>query len=271
VKVRPLQASFRTTAVVVGISWLLACACCVQADDSGPSAIEPREPPTPPAATSSGTDLVDSMPQEPGPDGVRGLAPGTVARLVAAQTPKPVEVEEPGEEAGPEKAVKAGEDVEPTVSAAIPRGSPGEEDRTTPANNSPSPETTTPVPAPKAPVPPAPSAHTPAATSLPPMRVATATVATAIVDRQPQGASDHFPEGTKVHCFTAIVNEGGGHRKIRHRWMHDGQVKAQVKLNVKASQWRTWSVIPVYGHGKWQVDIVDEAGVVLKSVPFRVE
>ena len=254
----------------LGAALLLGILGCGDANHSGAQPIEPLEPPTPPQAMGTGTELVGSMPQEPAPEGVVGLAPGTVARLVAEQTPKP----EPSPESLPEEAGHGSE--RPASPSPTPES--GSEQPTPPATPARAAAKPGPSAQPATNDSPAPATTTPSevtsigpATKLPPMRVATATVATAIVDRQPQGAADHFAEGTKVHCFTAIINEGGGHRKIRHRWMHDGELKAQVKLNVKATRWRTWSAIPVYGHGKWQIDVVDEAGTVLKSVAFRVE
>ncbi|HCP45900.1 MAG TPA: hypothetical protein DIU15_07655 [Deltaproteobacteria bacterium] len=255
-----------------GAAWLLTVSACYEESGSAPGPIEPFEPPTPPATIGTDTDLVDSMPQEPAPEGVVGLAPGTVARLVSAQTPKPPPAKH---ELKPDTPVSK-EEAMPTSPPGSPAvGTTSAASTTSPASNRAEPASTTPPPKPPpSPVPP-PSTAEPSqpkpSTALPPMRVATATVATAVVDRKPQGTSDRFTEGTKVHCFTAIVNDGGGHRKIRHRWIHDGQVKAQVKLNVKATRWRTWSAIPVFGSGAWRVDVIDEAGTVLKSVQFQVD
>ena len=103
------------------------------------------------------------------------------------------------------------------------------------------------------------------------MSILKGVVGTAIVDRQPTGVGERFAEGTKVHCFTAVANPAGTKRRIRHVWFQGTERKAAVGLNIKAARWRTWSVIPVYGRGKWRVDIVDESGQVLKSIPFVVE
>ncbi len=108
------------------------------------------------------------------------------------------------------------------------------------------------------------------AADLAPMAVNEGVIASAIVDRQPQGAGP-FADGSEVFCFTRIDNPGGGRRIIRHDWFHEGTRKSSVKLEVKAASWRTWSNRPVYGVGAWRVDIVDEAGRVMKSLDFTVK
>lgn len=113
-------------------------------------------------------------------------------------------------------------------------------------------------------------ATAPDATDLPPMSVAEAVMGREIVDRQARGLGP-FPDGSEVHCFTRIDNPGGGRRTIRHQWFYEGERRSSVELDIKAASWRTWSSRPVFGKGAWRVDVVDEAGVVLKSLPFTVQ
>jgi hypothetical protein len=112
-----------------------------------------------------------------------------------------------------------------------------------------------------------------AATTPPPpgsLEIVEAVIAREVVDRQPRGDGP-FAEGTEVHCYTRIANPAGTRRQIKHVWYHEGARKSSIPLNVKAETWRTWSNVPVHGKGAWRVDVVDEAGTVLKSLPFRVE
>lgn len=100
--------------------------------------------------------------------------------------------------------------------------------------------------------------------------VTEAVAAARIIDRKPEGRSP-FPDGSEVNIFTRIDNPGGHVRTIRHQWHYGGSRRSNVALKVKGTTWRTWSTRAVYGTGAWRVDIVDEAGTVLKSVSFTVE
>lgn len=111
---------------------------------------------------------------------------------------------------------------------------------------------------------------TPDPATLGPMEVLSAVLAEKIVDRRPVGESATFREGSEVTCFNHLGNPGGIRRTVRHVWLHEGKRKSSIKLSVKGKKWRTWSSLPVYGPGSWRVDIVDEAGHVLKSLPFTV-
>ncbi len=116
----------------------------------------------------------------------------------------------------------------------------------------------------------APEPVTPAPAPASPLEIVEASIAREVVDRQPRGDGP-YAEGTEVHCFTRVKNPGGQHRTIRHVWYHEGARKSSIELRVKAETWRTWSNVPVHGAGAWRVDVVDEAGTVLKSLPFTVE
>ena len=103
-----------------------------------------------------------------------------------------------------------------------------------------------------------------------PLEIVEGVIAREVVDRQPRG-SGPYAEGTEVHCYTRIRNPAGTRRQIKHVWYHEGTRKSSIPLTVKAETWRTWSNVPVHGKGAWRVDVVDEAGTVLKSLPFEVE
>lgn len=113
-----------------------------------------------------------------------------------------------------------------------------------------------------------PPAATPAPTGT--LEIVEGVIAREVVDRQPRGDGP-YAEGTEVHCFTRISNPGGQRRQIKHLWYHGDVRKSAIPLSVKAETWRTWSNVPVHGTGAWRVDVVDEAGTVLKSLPFTVQ
>ncbi len=104
-----------------------------------------------------------------------------------------------------------------------------------------------------------------------PLRILRAAVAAEIADREPKGVAERFPEGQEVYCHTVLGNPKGFRRTIRHNWYAGNERKASVELHIKAERWRTWSHIPVYGRGPWRVEVVDEDGEVLTSLPFVVE
>jgi len=132
----------------------------------------------------------------------------------------------------------------------------------------PAPPEPTPAPAPSPSV--EPEAPAPVAANLAPMTVIEAVAVSSIVDRRPSGEGP-FRDGSEINIFTRVDNPGGQLRTIRHQWYFDGSRRSNVSLKIKGTTWRTWSTRPVYGVGPWRVDIVDEAGTVLKSVTFTVQ
>ncbi len=90
-----------------------------------------------------------------------------------------------------------------------------------------------------------------------------------VTDRKPDGVGDTFRDGTEVFCFMKVSNPGPA-RTLRHQWFYEGNRKSSIKQNVRGPTWRTWSSRPVFGVGSWRVDVVDEEGTVLKSLPFTV-
>jgi len=91
-----------------------------------------------------------------------------------------------------------------------------------------------------------------------------------VVDRKPKGEATRFKDGSEVSCWMAVTNPGPV-RRLRHQWSHNGARKSSIPVTVKGPTWRTWTSRPVYGVGKWTVDIVDEEGGVLHSVAFEVQ
>lgn len=92
-----------------------------------------------------------------------------------------------------------------------------------------------------------------------------------IEEREPKGVAETFPvDVARVYCFTAILNAGPGETHVVHKWYRGDELMAEVKLRAQGEYWRTWSVktIEPDSTGRWRVDVVSAAGVVLKSASF---
>jgi uncharacterized protein (DUF58 family) len=75
-----------------------------------------------------------------------------------------------------------------------------------------------------------------------------------------------------LYCFTRTQQDDAAETSIKHVWLREGQVVKETELAVKGKRWRVHSTLPVNvsSVGNWRVEIRDGAGVVLKSVEFRV-
>lgn len=105
------------------------------------------------------------------------------------------------------------------------------------------------------------------------LTVPEAVITTMVNDRAPVDNVEVYPAQTgKLYFFTRIVGaaEDTG---VEHVWMYEGKEMARVPLSVRSASWRTFSskkIVPEW-KGSWQVQVVDSAGAILASVPFRVE
>jgi hypothetical protein len=97
-----------------------------------------------------------------------------------------------------------------------------------------------------------------------------AQVASAVVDRMPEGAATSFPATVGELFIWSRVTDAGG-TSIQHVWMHDGN-EYPVSLAIGGSPWRTWSskVIPPEWTGEWIVEIRAANGTVLETLTFTV-
>lgn len=90
--------------------------------------------------------------------------------------------------------------------------------------------------------------------------------------RTPIGSATLFPAKLdRLYCFTRLT---GSHdpTTITHVWFHEGRTRAHVSLNVKSPDWRTWSskaLLPAWT-GSWEVRVLDEHGIILKTTAFEV-
>lgn len=103
--------------------------------------------------------------------------------------------------------------------------------------------------------------------------IADANVCQDVQDRSPVGISDVFvKEAPKVFCFCRVVGAEPG-TQIIHNWYYNGSLKASVKLNVRSSNYRTWSskrMSPDWD-GEWMVEILSHEGQPLESIIFFVK
>jgi hypothetical protein len=117
----------------------------------------------------------------------------------------------------------------------------------------------------------------PATPPLPPVdsaSVARAVIAGAIVDREPAAPVDTLaaPDDS-VYFFTELVGMQG--QTVTHRWSYNGEVMAEVPINVRASRWRAFSMkrfIPAWA-GVWTAEVVDAGGnvTVRKTFVYRAQ
>ncbi len=90
------------------------------------------------------------------------------------------------------------------------------------------------------------------------------TFALAVVDREPVDEVD-VVSADSVYYFTELSGLEGA--TIRHRWLYQGEVMADVEFHVGGPRWRVWSkknLLPRWT-GLWTVAVVDENGVVIHT------
>jgi hypothetical protein len=96
--------------------------------------------------------------------------------------------------------------------------------------------------------------------------VSRAQFTSAILDREPVDEITSIDSSTaKVFFFTELRDLE--ETTIRHRWIHGGEVLAEVEFKVRGSRWRVYSsktLLPEWTKG-WKVEVVAEDGAVLDS------
>lgn len=74
---------------------------------------------------------------------------------------------------------------------------------------------------------------------------------------------------SEVYYFTEIVGMGG--QTVRHRWLYQGAVMAEVPFEIDGWRWRVWSkktLLPGWT-GAWRAVVVDEREDILGSDEFQ--
>ena len=100
--------------------------------------------------------------------------------------------------------------------------------------------------------------------------VVRATITTSVMDHEPVDSVDTVTNDQDVvFFFTEITGLAGG--TITHRWEYNGEIMAEVPLDIGGSRWRTHSSKSLFRGwiGEWKVSVVDESGQVLRSVSFN--
>jgi hypothetical protein len=95
-------------------------------------------------------------------------------------------------------------------------------------------------------------------------------VATAIVDRMPEGSGQAFAADVgEVYAWMRVTGAEG--TTIHHVWIH-GEEEWSVPLTIGGSPWRTWSSkqIPPERAGEWRIEIRDDTGNLLEALSFTV-
>lgn len=104
------------------------------------------------------------------------------------------------------------------------------------------------------------------------MSLSTIQFGTEVENRELVGADSTFATdvGT-VFCYTHITGAQDT-TEIAHVWYYQDEEKARVSLNVRSSDWRTWSskqILPSWS-GEWNVRVEDPQGNVLGSSSFII-
>ncbi|MDO7084777.1 DUF2914 domain-containing protein [Pseudocolwellia sp. AS88] len=93
-----------------------------------------------------------------------------------------------------------------------------------------------------------------------------------ILSREPSDNIKHLSlqEQNKLYLFTEI--HGKNNQKIYHRWIFKKKLIAEITLNIRNDQWRTYSSknFDETMIGEWEAQVVDQNDNILKTVMFKV-
>ena len=105
------------------------------------------------------------------------------------------------------------------------------------------------------------------------LTVSQAGIGTAMENRTPQGVAETFSSDVeRLYAFSKITGISED-TIVRHLWFYGDRMMAEIRLSVKPPAWRTYSskqILPSWT-GAWRIEITDEDGKVLKTLPFTVE
>lgn len=105
------------------------------------------------------------------------------------------------------------------------------------------------------------------------LKVTKVTLTTGVKDRKPVDSAIAFPSSVgEVYCWT-LVEGAKEPTAIRHLWYYGEKKVAEVSLEIKSSQYRTWSSKTILPHwrGDWRVEIVDSQDNLLGTISFKIE
>jgi hypothetical protein len=93
---------------------------------------------------------------------------------------------------------------------------------------------------------------------------------TAIENREPVNNLKQVPNDIgRVYYYTELRDMSG--QTAIHRWEYNGEVKAEVKFDVRGPRWRVWSsksFVPGWT-GDWKVSVLNGAGEVIAEDMFQ--
>ncbi|UCD16298.1 MAG: DUF2914 domain-containing protein [Candidatus Zixiibacteriota bacterium] len=95
---------------------------------------------------------------------------------------------------------------------------------------------------------------------------------TGVEERMPIGMANSFHADVGQVWLWCRVQGATDTTLVKHVYYYDGEEMATVELPVKSPSWRTWSskkILPGWT-GQWEVKILDENDIVLKTIPFTV-
>jgi hypothetical protein len=106
----------------------------------------------------------------------------------------------------------------------------------------------------------------------PSQHVKRAVFTTGVVEREPADEIAALKTDVgKVFFFTEIVGMEG--KTIIHRWVYNGETKADVSFQIGGAKWRVYSsktLIPEWA-GAWTVEVVDGEGNTLHKATLAYE
>ena len=104
----------------------------------------------------------------------------------------------------------------------------------------------------------------------PHQNISNAEFATEIVDREPFNIVGEMDNSLgKIYFFTNIRNLQG--TSVKHRWIYNNKVMADVIFNINGPRWRVWSSKNLWHTwtGKWIVEVVTSENEVLYKKEFN--
>ena len=93
-----------------------------------------------------------------------------------------------------------------------------------------------------------------------------------IKDRIPQGVATSFDKSVKKVFFFTRITKAKKPTAVTHVWYWKEKKMAEVPLDVRSENWRTWSskkIDPAWT-GAWAVKVLDENGEVVLTKNFEV-
>jgi hypothetical protein len=92
---------------------------------------------------------------------------------------------------------------------------------------------------------------------------------TAIENREPVDQVTFVSNDVKTIYFYSDLRGFEG-QTVTHRWLHDGETRAEVEFEVGGPRWRVWSSKDLLEDwiGDWTVEIVSAAGEVVAAETF---